>query len=101
MGWATRALSSRGLGSTAFSLILPSAARRRDCWVMVERPFRVLGVQQIAVGAVDKSPLHKLWVQLLGATPVGNYRSERENVDEDIAVLGAGLLRVELDLMQP
>jgi lactoylglutathione lyase len=65
------------------------------------RPFRVLGLQQIAVGATDKERLRKLWVDLLGLTVTGTFRSERENVDEDIAVLGKGAARVEVDLMQP
>src|SRR5579859_1988110 len=65
------------------------------------RPFRVLGWQQIAVGAPDKDRLRKLWVDLLGLTLTGHYTSERENVDEDIAVLGQGSARVEVDLMQP
>src|SRR5687768_3507760 len=68
---------------------------------MTSRPFRVLGVQQIAVGAPDKSSLKKLWVDLLGLVPHGTYRSERENVDEDITIAGAGPFRVEVDLMQP
>lgn len=67
----------------------------------MERRFRVLGVQQIAVGAPDKSALRRLWVDLLGLRLEGNYRSERENVDEDIAVAGVGPFRVEVDLMQP
>ena len=65
------------------------------------RPFRILGVQQIAIGGTDKGPLRKLWVDLLGLTPHGTYRSERENVDEDIVVAGAGPFKVEVDLMQP
>jgi lactoylglutathione lyase len=68
---------------------------------MSERPFRVLGVQQIAVGASDKSALRRFWVDLLGFTPEGTFRSERENVDEDITSVGAGAAKVELDLMQP
>jgi lactoylglutathione lyase len=67
----------------------------------MDRPFRVLGLQQIAIGATDKDRLRKLWVDLLGLTVIGNYRSERENVDEDIAVVGKGAARVEVDLMQP
>jgi lactoylglutathione lyase len=67
----------------------------------MERPFRILGLQQIAVGATDKSALRKLWVDVLGIQVVGNYRAERENVDEDIAVIGQGAARVEVDLMQP
>jgi lactoylglutathione lyase len=40
-------------------------------------------------------------VDTLGLTVTGNFRSESENVDEDIAVAGAGPMRVEVDLMQP
>jgi len=68
---------------------------------MTSRPFNVLGVQQIAVGGPDKSRLRTLWVELLGLTATGRYRSERENVDEDILALGSGPTRVEVDLMQP
>lgn len=66
-----------------------------------ERPFRVLGVQQIAIGGPDKAALAALWVDLLGLERTGSYRSERENVDEDILACGAGAARVEIDLMQP
>jgi len=68
---------------------------------MNERPFRVLGIQQIAVSGLDKSPLRTLWVDILGLKPSGNYQSESENVDEDIATLGSGPFKVEVDLMQP
>jgi lactoylglutathione lyase len=66
-----------------------------------DRPFSILGIQQIAVGAPDKSALRRLWVDLLGLRVEGNFRSESENVDEDIAAAGAGAFRVEVDLMQP
>jgi lactoylglutathione lyase len=49
----------------------------------------------------DKGRLRTLWVDLLGLTATGRYRSERENVDEDILALGHGPTRVEVDLMQP
>jgi lactoylglutathione lyase len=65
------------------------------------RPFRVLGIQQIAVGGTDKARLRELWIGLLGLSLEGTFRSERENVDEDIAGLGRGPTRVEVDLMQP
>ena len=65
------------------------------------RPFRILGVQQIAIGSEDKSRLRKLWVDCLGIAVTGQYSSARENVDEDIASVGSGLARVEIDLMQP
>jgi lactoylglutathione lyase len=66
-----------------------------------QRPFRILGLQQIAVGGLDKGRLRKLWIDTLGLGLVGNYKSERENVDEDIAVAGKGPFKVEVDLMQP
>ena len=65
------------------------------------RPFRVLGLQQVALGAPDKSALKTLWCELLGLETVGTYRSERENVDEDILVTGRGPFQVEVDLMEP
>ncbi|MEB2345229.1 MAG: VOC family protein [Deltaproteobacteria bacterium] len=68
---------------------------------MSPRPFHVLGVQQIAVGARDKAALRRLWVDLLGLEPKGSFRSERENVDEDITAAGRGPFAVEVDLMQP
>jgi len=67
----------------------------------VIRPFKVLGIQQIAIGATDKSGLRHLWVDLFGLSLSGHFKSERENVDEDICSIGQGPLKVEVDLMQP
>jgi len=66
-----------------------------------KRPFRVLGIQQVAIGGPDKQRLRTLWVDMLGLEVTGNFVSERENVDEDICVIGYGATRVEVDLMQP
>ena len=68
---------------------------------MNTRPFRVLGIQQIAVGGPDKARLRRLWGELLGLQVTGTFVSARENVDEDICAVGHGPLRVEVDLMQP
>ena len=65
------------------------------------RPFKVLGIQQIAIGNASKQRLHALWVQMLGLQVTGTFRSERENVDEDICAMGSGPFKVEVDLMQP
>jgi len=67
----------------------------------LKRPFRVLGIQQVAIGGPDKQRLRTLWVDMLGLEVTGNFVSERENVDEDICVIGHGATRVEVDLMQP
>ncbi len=51
------------------------------------RPFKVLGIQQIAIGGPDKGRLKKLWVDMFGLEVTGTFQSERENVDEDICAL--------------
>jgi lactoylglutathione lyase len=65
------------------------------------RPFRILGIQQVAIGGEDKARLQRLWVELLGLEVKGHFVSERENVDEDICALGRGVHAVEVDLMMP
>jgi lactoylglutathione lyase len=65
------------------------------------KPFRILGVQQIAIGGPDKSALRRLWCDIFGLATKGQFRSERENVDEDICALGRGAHEIEVDLMQP
>ncbi len=66
-----------------------------------KRPFRVLGLQQVAIGGPSKARLRGLWVDLLGLEVTGTFRSVRENVNEDICALGSGVGRVEVDLMEP
>jgi len=68
---------------------------------MSQRPFRVLGVQQVAIGGASKERLRALWVDQLGLEVSGTFRSDRENVDEDICTIGSGPFAVEVDLMQP
>jgi len=65
------------------------------------RPFKVLGVQQVAIGGPDKLRLRTLWIDKFGLELTGDFRSERENVDEDICAIGSGPFKVEVDLMQP
>ncbi|KON81885.1 VOC family protein [Azoarcus sp. PA01] len=68
---------------------------------MSHRPFKILGIQQIAIGGPSKERLKMLWVDMLGLEVTGNFVSERENVDEDICAMGKGPFKVEVDLMQP
>ncbi len=68
---------------------------------MSQRPFKILGIQQIAIGGPSKEKLKTLWVDMLGLEVTGNFVSERENVDEDICAIGTGPFKVEVDLMQP
>ena len=65
------------------------------------RPFKVLGIQQVAIGGPSKDKLRTLWVDKLGLEVTGNFVSERENVDEDICAIGVGAFKVEVDLMEP
>ncbi len=66
-----------------------------------QRPFKVLGIQQVAIGGTDKERMKKLWVDMLGLEQTGSFQSERENVDEDILSMGRGAMKVEVDIMQP
>lgn len=68
---------------------------------MSERPFRILGLQQVAIGGPDLGPLRQLWQEHLGLAKVDQFESQSENVREDILRLGTGPLGVELDLMMP
>ncbi|MCP4504553.1 MAG: VOC family protein [Deltaproteobacteria bacterium] len=68
---------------------------------MSQRPFRILGLQQIALGATDKAGLSHLWGTLFGLEKTGDFVSEKENVDEDIHQLGRGPFQIEVDLMVP
>ena len=65
------------------------------------RPFKVLGIQQVAIGGTDKQRMKTLWVDMLGLEQTGTFQSERENVDEDILAMGNGAFKVEVDIMQP
>jgi lactoylglutathione lyase len=60
-----------------------------------------LGIQQVAIGGPDKNKLKTLWVDMFGLEVTGTFKSERENVDEDICAMGKGVHKVEVDLMQP
>ena len=73
------------------------------CITTHSRPFQVLGLQQIAIGNTDKGPLSNLWTDIFGVQKIGNFKSEKENVDEDILRLGkeGSPHAVEIDLMMP
>ena len=68
---------------------------------MSARPFRILGLQQVAIGGPRRDVLEALWVELLGVQPCGQYTSASENVDESILRVGVAPHEVEIDLMQP
>lgn len=65
------------------------------------RPFKILGIQQVAIGGESKDKLSHFWTEIMGLTKTGDFKSERENVDEDILRIGNGPYAVEVDIMQP
>lgn len=65
------------------------------------RPFKILGIQQIAIGGEDKTKLAKFWVEIMGLKKTGTFQSEKENVNEDILIMGKGAHAVEVDIMEP
>lgn len=83
-----------GIGDSTGAAAVPVPAA-------VERPFRILGIQQVAIGGPAKARLRNLWVEQFGLELTGSFRSVRENVDEDICTLGSGPFKVEVDLMEP
>lgn len=67
----------------------------------MQKPFRILGVQQVAIGAENKETIKRLWQDILGFTFKSTFISEKENVNEDIFTIGPGAHPIEFDLMQP
>lgn len=51
---------------------------------------------------MNKGDLSKFWGDLLGLKKVNSFKSEKENVDEDVMEVGRGILgKIEIDLMTP
>jgi len=65
------------------------------------RPFKILGIQQIAIGGEDKDKLKKFWIDIMGLEKLHSFKSEKENVYEDVLKMGEGPEAVEIDIMQP
>lgn len=65
------------------------------------RPFKVLGIQQVAIGGESKDKLKKFWVDIMGLEYKHTFKSEKENVNEDILSIGKGATEVEVDIMEP
>jgi Glyoxalase/Bleomycin resistance protein/Dioxygenase superfamily len=65
------------------------------------RPFKILGVQQIAIGSEDRTGLAKLWQDIFGCQVHNSITIPSENVEEDILQVGLKHFPVEIDLMTP
>ena len=56
----------------------------------------------MALGGLNKGDLQKFWIDTLGMSKINSFKSERENVDEDVLECGKGLLgKIEVDIMTP
>ena len=54
------------------------------------------------MGNEDKSKLQAFWGDIMGLNKTHAFKSEKENVDEDVCTIGKGTLgTVEVDLMAP
>jgi lactoylglutathione lyase len=82
-------------------LLRRAAAARFQTTASAAKPFRILGVQQIAIGSVEKGPLRILWQDIFGFKPYASKRLEKENVEEDILKIGPAPYEIEVDLMTP
>ena len=80
--------------------MIPSKLRKHG-EKMKDRPFKILGVQQVAIGSKDKSKLNNLWVGLLGISVNDSHTSKDENVVEDICSFADDKLAGQIDLMEP
>jgi lactoylglutathione lyase len=80
---------------------LPVASKTFSRYLSIKaRPFRILGVQQIAIGSLHRSGF-SIWYDILGLKPESSHHLPKENVDEDIISLGPKPYAVEIDLMTP
>ena len=65
------------------------------------KPYRILGVQQIAIGGTSKAALQNLWCNIFGLENLHSFESPKENVKEDVLRCGKGPMAVEVDIMEP
>jgi lactoylglutathione lyase len=68
---------------------------------MADRPFRILGVQSIALGSENKAAMLKLWSELFGLEHSGTFKSMDGNIDVDVLRLQTGERSVEISIMEP
>lgn len=68
---------------------------------MSRRPFQILGVQQIAIGAESFGPVLHLWKELLGLVETGSFESIGENVKEKVLRIEKERPGIEIDIMEP
>ena len=83
-----------------FASFSPSFSLRSFSSSNAVKPFRILGVQQIALGSLSLSGLSSLWVDTFEAKEVKRFKSEKENVDEIVTEIGRGEVKKHHGRMQ-
>ena len=63
-----------------------------------ERPFTILGLQQIAIGSTDPKQMSHLWQNVFGLPKIGSHVSKSENVSEDILQLGPSSRQISIPI---
>ncbi len=66
-----------------------------------KRPFKILGVQQVAIGGASLEALKHLWVDMLGLDIQAEHNIPKENVLEASGHFSDAKRDVQIDLMQP
>jgi lactoylglutathione lyase len=66
-----------------------------------KKPYKILGIQQIAIGCAERQSLDVLWKDVFNLPIHDTVTIEKENVIEDIVQLGPSPYTVEIDLMTP
>ena len=63
-----------------------------------DRPFAILGLQQIAIGSTNANQMSQLWHDIFGLPKIGTYTSVSENVSEDILQLGPSTRKISIPI---
>jgi lactoylglutathione lyase len=85
--------------STSSSSSKENSSSNKGNDTITDRPFKILGIQQVAIGHDDRMTLNHLWYNIFGLQLIKqNIIIESENVCEDIVRDGND---IEIDLMTP
>lgn len=68
---------------------------------MIVPSFKILGIQQIAIGSLEKEKNLHLWKTLFGLQEIGSYKNLAQNVDETMLAIGTAEFHAEIDIMKP
>lgn len=61
------------------------------------KPFQIMGIDHVAIGALDKTGLVEFWTDILGGNVIREASAPGENTDEVVVEFGTS----HIDLMSP